>query len=181
MAQVLYNALDELDNYLSSSNLTIEIVICGAFAIQLHGFARKENTQDIDSIKEISNQQVLAEIVHIGAKLGLKKNWLNDMASTVSFPDGAIERAKPLQKWRSIHALLVSREDLILMKASAYFIRRDYTEKDYEDLVLLSPTLAEIETAIEFVRKVNGPPENASQNILRDFEESVNDIKKLVK
>jgi hypothetical protein len=103
------------------------------------------------------------------------------MASTVAFPEGAIERAKPIQKWKSIRALLVSREDLILMKTSAYFIRRDYTEKDYEDLILLRPNLAEIETAIEFVRKVNGPPEDAPKSVLREFEESVNDIKKLIK
>jgi hypothetical protein len=181
MPSVLNIALDELDHYLSANNLSIEIVICGAFAIQLHGFTRNEITQDIDSIKEISNHEVLAEIAHIGAKLGLKRNWLNDMASTVSFPEGAIERAKPIQKWKSIQARLVSREDLILMKTSAYFIRRDYTEKDYEDLILLNPTLTEIELAIEFVRRVNGPPKNAPKKILTDFEESVNDVKKLVK
>jgi hypothetical protein len=30
MTSVLYKALDELDYYLSSNNLSIEIVICGA-------------------------------------------------------------------------------------------------------------------------------------------------------
>lgn len=76
----------------------------------------------------------------------------------------------------------MSRADLIKMKASAFSIRRDQTNKDWEDLVLLDPTTEEIHEAILFLKESNStPPENASTKILDEFEETIRELKKIVK
>lgn len=175
----LTEALDLLDVLLTSQGLRVEIVICGAFAIQMHGFKRTIQTYDIDSLKEISDEEVLDKIREIGLNLGLGPRWLNDQASTVSIPKGAINRARALTNWKSIDAKLISRGDLIKMKASAFTIRRNETIKDWNDLVLLKPTNEEIEQAIEFIIETNSPPQGAPKQIEQDFQESINDLKKL--
>lgn len=84
-----------------------------------------------------------------------------------------------MNRWKSIKASLISREDLIKMKVSAFSIRRDHTNKDWEDLILLLPTKAEIESAIEFINESNSPEKNASAKILNEFEETLNDLRKI--
>ena len=75
----------------------------------------------------------------------------------------------------------MSREDLIKMKASTFSIRRDQTNKDWEDLLLLKSTKKEIEEAIAFIKEVNSPPKNATKQILNDFQETLHDLKKVTK
>jgi hypothetical protein len=67
------------------------------------------------------------------------------------------------------------------MKASAFSIRRDLTNKDWEDLTLLKPTSEEMNDAINFIKESNSPPESASNKILADFKETINDLKKITK
>jgi Nucleotidyltransferase of unknown function (DUF6036) len=179
MNDILAEALTQLDVELTSKNLNIEIVICGAYALHLFGYARSEHTLDVDSITQLHSKEIKQIIEKIGQKLGIGARWLNDQASTVSLPKGIFSRAKPLDRWKSIRASLVSREDLIKMKASAFSIRRDHTNKDWEDLVLLQPTKAEIESAIEFIKEANFPSKNSSTKILNEFEETLNDLRKI--
>lgn len=174
-------ALDELDKYLTAKALKLEIVICGAFAIQLHGFMRGLFTQDIDTIRKIDSTELITAIAVVGTKLGLGSRWLNDQASTVSIPKGAFERARPIGKWNSILAFLIDRVDLIKMKASAFSIRREETIKDWEDLVLMNPTKEEIQSAIEFLKQTNSPPDGASRLIIQEFEETIDDLKRLIR
>ena len=173
--------LDHLDKLLIKKSLQIEIVICGAYAIQLYGILRGFHTQDVDSLKHIDSIEVLKAIEEVGISFGLGPRWLNDQASTVSIPKGAIERAKPIQKWTTIKASLIDRIDLIKMKASAFSIRREETIKDWEDLRLLNPTKAEINAAIEFLMKTNSPPAGATRKIKDEFKETLDDLKKLIK
>ena len=65
------------------------------------------------------------------------------------------------------------------MKDSAFSILRDHTNKDWEDLVLLKPTQQEIESAIEFIKEVNSPIKNVSTKILKEFEETLNELRKI--
>ena len=67
------------------------------------------------------------------------------------------------------------------MKASTFSIRRDQTNKDWEDLLLLKSTKKEIEEAIAFIKEVNSPPKNATKQILNDFQETLHDLKKVTK
>lgn len=181
MNDILAVALNQLDEELTNKKLNIEIVICGAYAIHLFGFSRIEHTLDVDSITQLQSNEIRQIIETIGQKLGLGPCWLNDQASTVSLPKGILSRAKPFEQWKSIKASLVSRADLIKMKASAFSIRRDHTNKDWEDLVLLRPTIEEMEEAIAFIKEVNSPPKNATEQILNEFEETLYDLKKITK
>jgi len=179
--EILMIALNELDKILQQRSLRIEIVVCGAYAIQLHGYTRGLHTHDIDSLKKISNPELLATIAEVGKKVGLSEKWLNDQASTVSIPAGTFDRLSPLTNhWKAIKASLVSRKDLIKMKASAFSIRREHTTKDWEDLKLLSPSADEMKAAIGFLKQSNSPPSNASQKIKDEFKETLNDLKKLI-
>lgn len=181
MNDILDIALTQLDQELTQRNLKMEIVICGAYAIHLLGYSRSEHTLDVDSITELNSDEVKLLIESIGQKLGLSPLWLNDQASTVSLPAGILHRSTPIKRWKSIKASLISRVDLIKMKASAFSIRRDQTNKDWEDLILLKPTSREIDDAIIFIKESNSPPPNASKKILADFEETLHDLKKLRK
>ena len=177
---ILDQALDELDLQLTERSLNLQIVICGAYAIQLHGFARNLHTLDVDSITELNSPLVLDLIQSVGKKLGIGPSWLNDQASTVTLPPGIFERSQPLHKWKSLKASLISRSDLICMKASAFSIRREVTNKDWEDLELLKPTQSEIKSAIEFLIQTQSPPAGASPKIKSEFQETLDDLKKLV-
>ena len=181
MNDLLGLALTQLDEELTKRNFKIQIVICGAYAIHLFGYNRAEHTLDVDSITQLESPEVRGMIEDIGLKLGLGPHWLNDQASTVSLPKGILSRTNPVDRWKSIRASLVSRVDLIKMKASAFSIRRDYTNKDWEDLLLLEPTKAEIEEAIEFIKETNSPSSNCSKQILNEFEETLNDLRKITK
>ncbi len=174
-------ALFHLDDELTKRQWSLEIVICGAYALQLFGYTRAEHTLDIDSITQLQSAEIKKLIESIGQRLNIGPFWLNDQASTVNLPKGVLSRATPIGSWKSIRASLVSRSDLIKMKASAFSIRRDQTNKDWEDLVLLEPTLEEIQDAILFLRESNSPPQNASPKILNEFEETIRDLKKISK
>ena len=113
----LLSALDELDAVLTTNGIRLEIFICGAMAIQLQGFKRVEPTYDADTIKPIEDERILEFIAEIGDSNGLQSNWLNDQAASVDIPEGALERSKPLGRWKSIHAVIMDRVDLIKMKA----------------------------------------------------------------
>jgi hypothetical protein len=179
MDDILDAALAQLDQELTKRNLSMEIVIYGAYAIRLLGYSRVEHTLDVDSITELVSSEVKQIIEVVGQRLGLGPHWLNDQASTVSLPSGVLSRATQIKHWKSIKASIVSRADLIKMKASAFSIRRDLTNKDWEDLVLLRPTSKEMDNAIRFVKDSNSPPPNSSKKILADFEETLHDLKKI--
>lgn len=176
----LKEALDELDSALSLKKLSLEIVICGAFAIQLLGFNRGLQTLDVDTITKISNPDVLDLIEEIGLRKGLSSNWLNDQASSVIAPKGLLKRALKIDDWTSINAFVIDRTDLIKMKASAFSIRREETSKDWDDLILLSPTKEEMAAAIEFLTNSNFPPKNASKADLKNFKETIDDLLSIV-
>lgn len=116
-----------------------------------------------DSVMEIDSEEIKKVISVIGLKFGLGPSWLNDQASTVTIPEGALQRAVPIEQWNAIKASIICRLDLIKMKASAFSIRRDQTNKDWEDLLILEPTKLEIKEAIQFIRKINSPPSGASK------------------
>ena len=175
----LLEALDDLDAKLVKHQLHLDIFICGAMAIQLHGFDRVEPTYDVDTVTPIHNKAVLEIIVSVGTTHGLQPKWLNDQSSTIEIPEGAFERAKRIDRWKSIRAVLMDRADLIKMKAAAFSTRRDETLKDMDDLILMNPTIAEINAAINYVKKTRSPPQGAAKKMIEEFNETIADLKKL--
>lgn len=86
MDDTLGAALTLLDQELKKRNLTVEIVICGAYAIHLLGYTRWEHTLDVDSITKLVPAEIKQLIQAVGQNLGLGPRWLNDQASTVTVP-----------------------------------------------------------------------------------------------
>lgn len=168
-AGLLDLALNELDAVLTEQKLVLDILICGAFAIQFLGYSRSLHTLDVDSVTEINDPEVLKLIAKVGAKYGLSSNWLNDQAASVVVPKGIMARAAKIKRWVAINAFVVHRGDLIKMKASAFSIRREETSKDWEDLKLLAPTKEEIEAAIDFLKGSTLPLKMLLRMILKTF------------
>ncbi len=73
-----------------------------------------------------------------------------------------------------------ARNMAIAMKTSTWISRRDITDKDYNDLVLLEPTTSEIEFAINHAETFNCPDKNLKKNY-QEFLESIDEIRKLAK
>lgn len=174
-------ALDRLNQKLKDAGIRIEIVVCGAVAIELLGYSLERPTDDMDSMIEISRADVLELIAEVGLEYGLGERWLNDQASTVSFPRGTLERAKPTGNWSHIDARVVDRIDLIATKASAFATRRDFTPKDFDDLVLLKPTVDEMEHAIQFLQSTQPPPQGAPKRVIEEFQETIDDLRKIAR
>ncbi len=74
MDDILGIALTQLDEELTKRSLTIEVVICGAYALQLLGYSRTEHTLDVDSITKLSSGEIKQLIQTVGQKLGLAPN-----------------------------------------------------------------------------------------------------------
>jgi hypothetical protein len=179
---ILGEALNELNALLKKNHLKIEIIICGAYALEMLGLSPDRKTLDVDSAKEIPSH--IDDLINeVAVKLSLTRSqgelWLNDKASRVALPSKLLERATHINKWSNIDAKLIDRRDFISMKVSAFFSRRDVTLKDLEDLKFLKPSNEEILEAIEFVKNHNSPPADASKKIVAEFKESEDDIKRL--
>ena len=134
----LKSGLNELNKWLARKDLTLSIVIIGAYALVLKKLPRSETTQDIDTVVRI-DENILHQIGVIAESLGLPYRWLNDQASNITLPKGLIERAEPNNQWSNIKLKVATRKDLIILKASAFVYRRDIDDKDYHDLLLLNP------------------------------------------
>jgi len=180
MQDLLFKALDILDREIGQEGLRLSLVICGAFAIHLQGFDRIEQTQDIDSINPISDE-LHAIITRVGLQLGLSERWLNDQASDISLPSDALKRTLRIKKWNNIDAEVLGRIDLIALKSAAFYSRGSYTLKDWEDLELLKPTSAEIEFAISYMREHSAPDRSVPLKFHKEFEEVLNELRKLAK
>ncbi len=178
----LYTALDTLDQLLGKHKLRVNLLICGAFALEMHGLTSDRGTFDVDSAIPLS-ADIFDLIDEVAESVGLERSsgerWLNDKASTVSLPPKLKKRALPISRWQNIDAKLIDRRDFISMKVSAFFIRRGETTKDLEDLQLLDPSNNEIDEALLFVSDFNSPPLGSPGKILEEYQESIDDIKRL--
>jgi hypothetical protein len=176
MDKKLLEGLEKLNTWLRNKNQTIEIIIIGAFAIQLNEISMLRSTEDIDSISEIKDEDLHDEIERIGKEIGLD-HWLNFQSSGIPMPDGYEKRLQKYEKFSNIQALYLSKEDIILLKCSAYHIRCEYTDKDYEDLRAIGLTKLDLDKAVEFIRETNSPPDNFP-DVLKKFEKELEETRK---
>jgi hypothetical protein len=176
MNNKLINALDELNSNLKARRQSIELIVCGAFAIELHGFKRRDETHDIDTHSNLDDVQEL--INKVASDLGLENNWLNNQVSDIQLPKNAHSRLKTVSTWSHIEVKYLSVEDLIQMKIGAWLNRGHITEKDYTDLVVMKATKNQIQQGIEFViesHKIMELPEpfkKDSLDLLQELEKN---------
>jgi hypothetical protein len=176
MTEKLVKALSELNQWLAARNTPIELQVVGSFAMFLSG-SHGIDTQDIDTVTHIE-AELYEKIQAIGDKNGLKQNWISDDASDLPLPDGFAIRLAEDRRFSHITIRYASRFDLIQLKAAAFVDRGNEDPKDLDDLVLLSPTKAEIDSAIAFIRKTRTPPQ---PRFYPNFEEMLDALRTIAK
>lgn len=144
--------LDTLNRKLTKKGIKAELTICGAYAIELHGFKRDEITNDIDSVTSIPDQ-VKDLILEVSREFSNgEKLWLNSQVSDVTMPKGYQDRLVEINHYSNIKIKVLSIEDLILLKVNAWLSRGEYTSKDFNDLVILGANEEQINKGIDFIK-----------------------------
>ncbi len=171
MGSNLHKPLSELNDWLETEDIYIELIIIGAFAIHLHGLSNRM-TMDIDTIKPIEDHNVLKQIEVIARKYGLPR-WLNDQAENLIMPEGFESRINNDNRYSNIKLNYISRIDLIYLKVAAFFYRGSTDPKDKDDIKSLATTQKELEDAIKFLRERHTPE---IDKFKLDFENRVQEI-----
>lgn len=181
----LATALSALSQVLVKRHVSVHLRVVGAFALQLLGIDATY-TVDIDVIDDLDDaiRQAIAEV---GKAHRLAEDWINDAASNLDLPDGFAARMETTTLFPAIVVSFPNRQDLISLKARAFIHRgakdpADAKEpadlKDLDDLMKLTPTKAEMDMAIEFVRLTASPPE---PRFFPDFEDYIEVLRRVAR
>jgi hypothetical protein len=142
--------LTELDSWLVERNRRITLHVIGGYALELKNIQRGFQTEDIDSILKITEQDVVKKIQSIGM-VYKNQQWFDFGAASLTAPSGYEQRLEKLNEYENIDLFVLSNIDLIKMKVAAYHSRRERgIYRDLEDLKHLSPTAEEISEATKF-------------------------------
>lgn len=142
--------LMELDLWLVEKNRRITLHVIGGYALELKNIQRGFQTEDIDSILKINEQDVIEKIQSIGEVHG-NQQWFDLGASSLTVPSGYVQRLEKISDYENIDLFVLSNADIIKMKVAAYHSRRERgIYRDLEDLKHLSPTKEEISEATKF-------------------------------
>ncbi len=173
---ILLEALTELNQWLETQGIILELEIIGSFALYLRGISYIR-TQDIDTVQNL-DEQVMEEVTKIASKRGLIPLWLNDNAVDLPKPPGFETRLTEKKIGNHLLLKFASRLDLIQLKGAAYIDRGNENPKDLIDLKLLCPTVEEIHMAIEFIRRTRSPEK---PRFYPNFEQMIEDIRNVGK
>lgn len=147
---MLTEMLKELDEWLVAKNRNITLHVIGGYALELKNIQRGFQTEDIDSILSITEDEIIEKIHSIGQQHGNEK-WFDFGASSLTVPVDYQERLEKISDYENINLFVLNNSDLIKMKVAAYHSRRDRgIYRDLEDLKMLNPTKREISEAIVF-------------------------------
>lgn len=142
--------LRELDLWLVERNRRVTLHVIGGYALELKNIQRGFQTEDIDSILQINEQDVIEKIQSIGKAHG-NQQWFDFGASSLTVPSGYEKRLEKINDYENIDLFVLSNIDIIKMKVAAYHSRRERgIYRDLEDLKQISPTKEEISDAITF-------------------------------
>jgi hypothetical protein len=147
---MLENILEDLNDWLTKNNRRITLHVIGGYALELKQIRQGIQTEDIDSVLEISESEVVDQIHILGEKHG-NLNWFDFGATTLIVPLGYETRLEEKNNYSNIDLFVLSNIDLIKMKVAAYHSRRERgIYRDLEDLIKLNPSIENIKEAIEF-------------------------------
>jgi hypothetical protein len=150
MDSMLSIMLKELDQWLVTKNRRITLHVIGGYALELKNIQRGFQTEDIDSVLAITENDIIEKIHSIGEING-NPNWFDFGAASLIVPSGYQDRLDKIEGHNNIDLYTLSNIDIIKMKVAAYHSRRERgIYRDLEDLQKLSPTKVQIEDAIDF-------------------------------
>ena len=144
-------ALKELDSYLCKKEKRYSLYTCGGASLVFLGYEGRK-TNDVDLINKKLDSDLIEGILHVSNKLRINEKWMNNRVAPLGdrMGKGWREKCQVIFQGKSITLFSISRQDLINSKLHASVDRR---KSDFLDLVWLSPTLNEIDIAMEYTLK----------------------------
>jgi hypothetical protein len=178
----ILGGLKILDKKLVASGKHLEIHMIGGMSLFLHGINMKRETQDIDSVLEITDEEIINLIHEVGEEIGLDK-WFDFGASSISIPENYQSRLIDAGLGlKNLEVKMLSLEDIVKLKVVAYYNRSANGEfKDYEDLKSINPNKKLIEEGIVFLKDTYSKhlPEKFKKEFLVEVELIRNDLEKI--
>ncbi len=168
----LLGALKDLETWLHTEGIVLELQIIGSFAFYLQG-ANYIRTRDIDTIQDL-DEKIIERIKLIASQRGLVSLWLNDNSFGIPRPEGFESRLLEIKIGEHLILKIASRKDLIMLKAAAYIDRGNENPKDLVDLKRLNPSSAEIDEAIRFIQETRRPEK---PKFYPNYQEMIEDIR----
>ncbi|MGA2260064.1 MAG: hypothetical protein ABSH28_01370 [Acidobacteriota bacterium] len=160
----------------------IGVVVCGGSALIAQGLIQRA-TKDVDVVALMDSERrlvspaplpgsLLKAAKEVARDMGLPDNWLNNGPSRdegglfqLGLPEGMADRLNERVYGPRLTVFFVGRFDQIHFKLYAAADRRDGTHLD--DLLLLKPTAAELETAARWAMTHDVSP--GFRTILKDM------------
>ena len=171
-----------LDKKLKASGKHLEIHMFGGMSLFLHGIAMKRETQDIDSVLEITDEEIINLIHEVGEEIGLDK-WFDFGATSISVPENYQARLVDAGlSLKNLDVKMLSLEDIVKLKVVAYYNRSANGEfKDYEDLKSIKPHKKLIKEGIIFLKETYSEnlPDRFKKEFLREVELIKEDLEKI--
>ena len=179
---IILDGLRKLDKKLKASDKHLEIHMFGGMSLFLHGIAMKRETQDVDSVLEITDEEIINLIHEVGEEIGLDK-WFDFGANSISIPENYQSRLVDSGlHLNNLEVKMLSLEDIVKLKVVAYYNRSANGEfKDYEDLKSIKPHKKLIEEGIAFLKETYSKhlPEKFKKEFLREVELISEDLDKI--
>lgn len=145
-----------LNSYLAKKKIKRSFIICGGASLLLQGIISRV-TRDIDIIAPPIDKMLEEAALSVANDLGLDPHWLNCGPETISkdLTIGWQERVIEVFLASNLTVFSLSRSDLIFSKFWAPCDR----QKDKDDLILLKPTIEELEIAVNHTITRDGNPD----------------------
>lgn len=165
----------ELDQWLSLKNKRITLHVIGGYALELKNIQRGFSTEDIDSILDIKETDIVEKIHSIGKKYS-NPNWFDFGAPSLIVPFGYEKRMEHKIIYENIDLYVLGNADLVKMKVAAYHSRRERgIYRDLEDLIKLNPSTEDIEESIKFYYEEYS--KDLSGKYKEEFKSDLKDLK----
>lgn len=156
----IHTLLRDLDSLLSQKSEKREFTIFGSGALILQNITRDDRgTIDIDMVEPAIDMTLQLIAADAGEKIGMNLSWLNSAGNIFSrnFPKGWRERTKIVFRGDSLVVRSLGRKDLVATKFNAYCSRNSVT--DFNDLVDLAPTKAELNFSKKWILSLDNAPD----------------------
>ncbi len=147
----IHNALSLLDAELLRKKIKTELTICGGAALVLMGTISRA-TADVDVVAKVIPEAVLAAAKVVAKKLKCPETWLNNQVKPIMdrLPRDWEDHLVTVFTGHPITVRSISRQDIISAKLHAAIDRR---AADFDDLIDLRPSAAEVENATAYCLK----------------------------
>lgn len=148
----MIDVVEKFDIFLGKNGLDFEAVVIGGAALNILHITNRV-TRDVDCLSEIPEEILKASrsFAIQNKSLGLDRNWLNNgpISLEKQLPRGWRARLQPLFKGKNLNLQTLGRVDLLKTKLYSFC---DRTEPDFQDLMQMFPTIAELSDSIGWVK-----------------------------